>query len=101
MDELVLLINNVEINSIESLVAKMKKERAHWILWPGDEAPCFIGVDMPCPYGEVIFELYWKNGWASDIHKIRCRTEHWWKSTNHSYVKVEGKIIGEVLCLYG
>lgn len=106
MDQLESRLDQLNVDSaasLESLVSEMKKNKQHWVLWPGDEVPMFFQQEKKCnPADEVIFELYWKNGWASDIHEIRCREGYgvWWKHTAHKYIKVRNIIVGEALYLF-
>ena len=102
MDQLTLQMGNMKMGNIKSLVGDMKKNNQHWVLWQGDEAPLFLLKEKCAPFDEVVLELYWKTGYASDIHEIRHRDGcgRWWKRTNHKYIKINGTTVGEVLCLF-
>jgi hypothetical protein len=102
MDQLTDQMGDAKIRDVESIVDDMKKNNMHWAIWTGDNAPILLQHEKCGHADEVILELYWKNGKASDIHEIRCRCIYniWWKRTSHNYIKVNNVIVGEVLCLF-
>ena len=96
--------------TLETLVSNMTQKGEHWKLWNYDEAPnCVLldkscaGFNKSCVWGEIVIELYWKNGYASDIIDILSRKKHnahWWSRYLHKKIIINNKPTGELLMLF-